>query len=79
MGERKRLRIARCIYSGNEYYYDIHAKFWNAERQEKLNLRFMQEKCKCKRCVADREERERLIAALKRDNDTRGLELLGAK
>lgn len=71
------LRIARCIYSGNEGYYDIAGQHWSKDKQERLNLQYMQKECDCKRCKEDREERKKLIEALKRNNATRELELLG--
>ena len=71
------LRIARCIYSGNEKMYDTASKYWNEDKQNNLNARFMKYDCQCKRCKERREDRQELIAALERDNDTDGLRALG--
>ncbi len=70
-------RKAKCIYSGKERMYDTPSKYWNEDRQMALNERFMKYDCDCKECTRKRDDRKRLIEALKRDNDEAGLRALG--
>lgn len=75
--EKSYLRIARCIYSGSEGYYDLKGKHWTYEKQQNLNLKFMKEECNCKRCTSDRADRKALVEALRRDRNYDALKMLG--
>jgi hypothetical protein len=76
-GSETYIRIARCLYSGQEGMYDTPSKYWNEDKQVNLNIKFMKNDCTCETCREKRKEREKLIAAMRRDNDTDGLRALG--
>lgn len=70
-------RVARCIYSGNTRLYDTTSKYWNEEKQQSLNFKFMREECNCQECEEKRSSRARLKAALERDECSDGLAAMG--
>ena len=70
-------RVARCIYSGNTKMYDLTSRYWNEDKQQALNFKFMREACNCKECEDYRSSRARLKAALERDQCSDGLAAMG--
>ena len=66
----------RCIYSGNSRKYTITSPVSNRIKEIYAN-KFMKEECQCKSCIERREHRAKVIDALRRNNATRELRLLG--
>ncbi|WP_302626782.1 hypothetical protein [uncultured Eubacterium sp.] len=67
----------RCIYSENEGICDVEKKHLSEEEKEKLDFKFMKEKCQCKRCIEKRETRKKLVECLKEQGATEVLKMLG--
>lgn len=67
----------QCIYSGNTYRYVVTERRQN--EKEYYTNKFMKELCSCKSCSIERADREKLIEALRKQGDKRGLELLGVR
>lgn len=69
--------FVRCIYSGNEGVYDVSKKHLSEKEKEKMDFKFMKEKCQCKRCIEKREARKKLVDCLKEQGATELLKKLG--
>lgn len=71
--------FAKCIYSGNEGIYDVAKKNLSTIEKEKLNFKFMNERCTCENCVVKRQERQKLIKQLKESGATKELRAMGVR
>lgn len=55
-----------CIYSGNSRKYTVPFEP-NEKTIEQYRSKYMREECECPSCTQKRQDREKMIRALKRD------------
>lgn len=67
----------KCYYSRNTGRLTSTKKELTYEEQKELNFKFMQNVCKCDRCVEEREHRARLKQRLLESNAQESLRAMG--
>lgn len=71
------VHTVRCLYSGSEGKMFTVQKQLSENDQERLNFKYMREKCECSSCVSKRNDRAKLRQRLIETNATKSLEAMG--